>query len=218
MLSTLSRLLADFLKEHYKDVGLLVGGTWALYNLFQRGSLHPLLDLTVSGRLIREHGTQYILVSMEAKNVHVPMVRLELCALQVSSRKPEGEGEGSLTAPWAANPPIVQVLKDQKRIWAGETLRDELLLRVPENDRVFRLEFRIFRNPTWYQQPLHLLSKIPRLGRIAPKGPSWYAVAIVEGLSKPEVNSAGKHSSRRGSNGPGDSGLEEGDRGDQEKQ
>jgi|SRR5882672_7268497 len=127
MLSHLTDFLADFLKEHYKDVGLVVGGIWALYNLLQRGSLHPLLDLTVSGRLIRDNERQYLLSSMEASNVHVPMVRFEFCALRISSRKHVGGDGGSLPAIWE-DLTTAEVFEGQDKIWAGETLRDEILL------------------------------------------------------------------------------------------
>lgn len=204
MLSHFTDSLAAFLKEHYKDVGLAVAGVWALYNLLQRGSLHPLLDLKVSGRLIRDGKRQYLVSSLEASNVHLPMVRIELSAMRVSRRE---AGDDSYLVDWAELA-TVEVFEKQRRIWAGETLRREMLLNVPPDEHVFLIGFRVTRKLSRYRQPFSLLSNAPGLERFAPKRRSWYVESIVEGCKKPEVKDEGNHSSGRRGNGQGNEGLE----------
>jgi hypothetical protein len=215
MLWHFTHTLVAFLIENYKVVGAVSVGILAVYKGWQSGILHPLVDLKVAGKLIRDGDRQYLVTSLEARNVHVPMVPMEFTALQVSRRNADGDPY-SLPVVWAENPPTIEVFKKQRRIWAGETLRREILLNVPPDEQVFLLEFRIVRKLSWYQRPFNLLLNVPSLKRFGPKRRSWYVESIVEGCSKPEARNERNHSSGRGSNGRRNEEMEESDRRDEE--
>jgi len=56
-----------------KTLIVLIGATWAFYKFLQRGELHPLVDLKISGEFIRIDQREFILCSMEIENVHLPL-------------------------------------------------------------------------------------------------------------------------------------------------
>jgi hypothetical protein len=214
MLWHFAHTLVAFLIENYKIAGAVAAGILASYKGWQSGILHPLLDLKVSGRLIWDGNRRCLVSSMEANNVHLPMVRLDYCALRVSSRANSADDSDSERA-W---PPLttVQVFDGHDKVWSREVIRDEKLLLVPENEQVFRLEFRIGRKQGWYQRPLNFLSRVPRLRRFAPGHASWYAVAIVEEVGgESEVNREGNHPSGTRANGRRNEGVEGSDQEDE---
>ena len=150
-----------------KALVVLFGATWAFYKLIQRGGLHPLLDLKVSGRLIRIATREYLLCSMEVQNVHLPMVLIEYSGLRLSLMfKADDPSLPVIWRPHATFP----VFEGHEKVWSGETIRDKMLLVAPPNEDAFKVEFRIARKYRWYQLSYKWLT-----GRS-----SWSAVAIVK--------------------------------------
>jgi hypothetical protein len=171
----------DYLREVWQQVeikdllalfGALFGATWAFYKLIQSGGLHPLLDLKVSGKFVSIASHEYLLCSMEVKNVHLRRVLVEYAGLRVYSIVASAP---VAWRPWATFP----VFDGHQKIWSGESIRDRILIAVPGEQNVFRIEFRIARRYRWYQ-----LSYKWQTGRS-----SWSAVAIV---NKESAEKAGR--------------------------
>jgi hypothetical protein len=154
-----------------KTLVLVLGATWAFFKLVQRGGLHPLLDLKVSGKSVRIARREYLLCSMEVKNVHLLMVLIEYSGLRLSLMRKTGARSDDASLPvvwdsWATFP----VFEGHQKVWSGETIRDRILIVAPAHESVFHVEFRIARRYRWYQHAYKWLT-----GRS-----SWSAVAIVK--------------------------------------
>jgi hypothetical protein len=163
-----------------KTLILVFAAIGALYRFVQRGSFHPLLDLRVSARLIQDIDIhrQYLVCSVRAKNIHVPMFKVEYSALLVTSKQEVGP-ESEPPPTWESR--AIELFPTIEEIWADETIRDEKLVTVPTEDHVFDVYFKIVAKLLWYELPLSILStKFPKLKRLAPKRTSRYARAIVD--------------------------------------
>jgi hypothetical protein len=182
-----------------KTLVLLFGATWAFYKLVQSGGLHPLLDLKVSGKFIWIAGREYLLCSMEVKNVHLPMVLIEYSGLRLSLMLEHDDPSlPVLWSSWATFP----VFEGQEKVWSSETIRDRILLVAPGKENVFHIEFRIARKYKWYQRSYKWIT-----GRS-----SWSAVAIVTRATEEKAGrNEGNDPGRRRRDRSGNAGLEKQD-------
>lgn len=154
------------IEEVLKVLAIVIGGVWTYYKFIQGRTIHPLLELKISGRVIRRDDRVWVLCSLEAKNVHVSVVHVDYSALRLSSCGKYTEYPEALPVIW--NKLVtVAVFEGHREIWPGETVREETLLSAPPNQRAFRLELRVARKTKrkrWFAQ-----KKIP-----------WYAQTIIE--------------------------------------
>jgi hypothetical protein len=140
-------ILGD-IKTIAETLGLIIGGMWAYYKFFKGRTFRPRLELSVAGKAWHSKNVTHLTASAEIKNVGLSKLELsqEGSALRIFSHaltKPEGtpavvEWERLITLP---------VFEKHKWIEPGETISDQMLMALPDNDQsAIKLELRIVSN------------------------------------------------------------------------
>jgi hypothetical protein len=161
------------IEDVLKILAIVIGGVWTYYKFIQGRTLHPLLELKVSGRVIRWDDRIYLICDLEAKNPRVCSARVHYAGLRLHSSSHLYEPQGAIPVIWDRNLLTVPVFENHPEIWPGETLREKVLLRAPLGPRFFKLELRIGRET--------------RLIRWLNKKTPCYAVTIRRFLSQKKI-------------------------------
>jgi len=156
--------------EHIATVAaLIVGGLFAYYKFFKGRVFVPRLETGLLVKSICKGGTSYLIASLELKNVGLSRVDIHQkgTALGISSYEgPQPPVKTAQNVPWKKLKSF-SVFERHKWIEAGETIKDELMVAIPNCEKLaFRLEFRLIGSRT------ELTSNTKRF--------AWRVVRIIE--------------------------------------
>ena len=116
---------------------LIVGGFWTYFNFFRGRVYGHRLDLTVTGQYLEAGEGRYLTIQVTAKNIGLSrfVLKDDASVLRISS-SPAGaylKDRGTYRA-YFVHEASFAVLKDTSWIDAGETVGDQRVLAVPEDN------------------------------------------------------------------------------------
>lgn len=152
-------VIADISEKLFRIGAVVAGGLWVYFNFFQGRTFVPRLQLELSGKLLSRGNLQYLLVSMQVKNVGSSIVQLrargtglKVVSQQVGSAAPEISS--LVDKATTAFPVLEKDIIDEKttaadrnikNIEPGTAINEQKLLAVnTARYNEFRLELKVF--------------------------------------------------------------------------
>jgi hypothetical protein len=112
-------------------LGILLGGFWAYFKFFKGRTFKARLEPRVTGKIIDQGNISTLIVSMEIKNVGLGVVYLsDLTSIDVYETDLETSAKPT-KAKWGRSPKTYRAFAEHSWIEPEETVRDEILLRLP---------------------------------------------------------------------------------------
>ena len=127
-------------------LALVVGGIWAYYKIFKARVFTPRLETHIDARWVVETGASHILARVKLKNVGLTRVNLHQEGSALRLWKQEmGRSTAIRSVRWKETADTAfTVFEDHGWIEPGETIEDELLIRMPDDDGlIVRLQVRL---------------------------------------------------------------------------
>jgi hypothetical protein len=138
--------------------GVLIGGAWVYFNSFRGRVFVPRLQVELTGKLLPTHRPQYVLATMQVKNVGTSIVQLKArgTGLKITSlfANPGSAGAPSLAKGEPTAYPVLEkhavsdsaaaTTRQLRAIEPGTTICEQKLLTIPNDQAIaFQLELRV---------------------------------------------------------------------------
>ena len=165
---------ADILQKLIASFAFLVGGFWVLMNYVRNRTHVPRLQVDVKAELVRKQGANYLVVTCQAKNVGLSIIRLPPpdperegagprgSALLVRSLPPSDPEPHVIEVPWDQIPAVFDIFASHTSIEPGLTITEQKLIYYPDTAS----------NPAWVQL------------RVSAHDQKWSAIAVA---TPPEI-------------------------------
>jgi hypothetical protein len=135
--------IADILQKLMTGFAFLIGGAWVLLNYWRNRTHKPRLQVDVKAELVRNDNRHYLLVTCQAKNVGLSVIRLP---------PPETEGGGPrgsalivrllpqfgaephiIEVPWnEGSPAVFDIFSSHSSVEPGLTITEQKLIFQPD--------------------------------------------------------------------------------------
>ena len=159
-------------------LAIVIGGIWAYIKFFRGRVLMPRLETGLSGQLVAGNPRVYLTAKLTLKNVGLSRVDIHQTgtALRLAAHGGAAAATKAEAVEWTRLRSFA-IFEHHKWIESGETIRDELMIQIPEPvQAAYRLELRIVGS-------LHRLD--PELGP-EPARYTWREGCIVRVTEEPK--------------------------------
>ncbi|MEN3329171.1 MAG: hypothetical protein V7638_3978 [Acidobacteriota bacterium] len=124
------------LSDLLTSLGIVLGGLWAYFKFFKGRTFHRRLEPKITAKIVDQGNTKILIASMELTNIGLTVVYLNpLTSIDVyviNLRTPTDLSSVRL----GHTPRSFRVFKNHSWIEPEETIRDEMMLRLPNGDNV----------------------------------------------------------------------------------
>jgi hypothetical protein len=142
--------LLNNIEELAKIAAIGVGGAWVYFNAIRGRTFIPRLQTEVSGKILRQRGTQYLLVNMQVKNIgsSIAWIKEEGSTLTISPNN-GSRGTGALiqdlqTGKAKLCPVFGFVGREIRAMEPGTIIYSQHVVEVPVNQYdAFQIELRL---------------------------------------------------------------------------
>jgi hypothetical protein len=146
---------------------IVIGGIWAYLKYFRGRTFRPRLEPDISGVVVSHGGVSHLKVTASLKNVGLSKVDIEQkgSGLRVFSYDAAPHATEAHIAEWTRIRTF-PVLEDHQWIEPGESIEDERLIVIPEDEHLaIQLELRVVSNGiTWKERSIIDLAGEDRRG------------------------------------------------------
>jgi hypothetical protein len=169
-------LFADILQKLMASFAFLVGGFWVVMNYVRNRTHVARLQIDVKAELVRKGNWHYLLVTCQAKNVGLSIIRLPPAEREGAGPRgsallvrmlPQFETESHMIeVPWDESPAVFNIFASHRSI--------ELGLMITEQKLIYQPDLRC--NAAWVQL------------RVSAHDQKWSSIAVAvlaEGTEKP---------------------------------
>ena len=124
------------LSDLLTSLGIVVGGLWAYFKFFKGRTFRTRLEPKITAKIVNQGNTKILIASMELTNIGFTVVYLNpLTSIDVYVINPVTPTELS-SVKLGDSPRTFPVFENHSWIEPEETIRDEIMLRLPNADNV----------------------------------------------------------------------------------
>jgi hypothetical protein len=141
----------EFAKNVVEILAIIVGGFWTYFLFFKGRTFKHRIETSVNAAIEFRHGKHYLVVHSELKNIGSSRVKLdrEESGIAIYPGEPKGLGAAEVsTVSWHSRA-MFDVFSNHEWIEPTETIRDALVLELPEKPLpLYKVELRTV-NKRW---------------------------------------------------------------------
>lgn len=127
------KTLTDILGTVVTAVAVIVGGLWAYFRLIKGRTFRPHVEVGVSAQWLGREGELGLKISVQLKNIGAAKVALLRQGTGMRLRRISGDQEEApAEASWEDLGGVYEVFLHHEWIEPGETVLDDLLIRLPD--------------------------------------------------------------------------------------
>lgn len=138
------KTLTDILGTVVTAIAVIVGGLWAYFKLIKGRTFRPHVEVGVSTEWLGTEGELGVKISVALKNIGAAKVGLLHQGTGIRVRRISGDQEKApAEASWEDLGGVYEVFVHHEWIEPGETVVDDLLIRVPDPVPVIEVQTRV---------------------------------------------------------------------------